>query len=269
MKAPFRRIPIQAALLIPLAAVFLLLVGMDFTLFRTLSESRMQEALNERCVELSRQVKVRTRQRFETIRLLLQSSIEVFRARPELMDDPEFCRKVFLRQILQTPSVHMIYFGKTDGAFLGVSRQSESEFVWVRAEPGKNPVREYHPLDKDTAVPGPLTRKDPYDVRLRKWFRKGTDALDKPVWSDIYFYSSKPGFGLSAVQAIPSPAGEPAGVIAVDDSLETLGDFLRYIRPTPHSQMFILENGGEGDGDFKLVATSAGHANVWIVDSLA
>jgi hypothetical protein len=214
MKFPVRRIPIRIALLAPIAAFFLLLGLVDRALFRRVSEERLNASLNVRCADLSREVAGKMHQRFDTARLLVQSTLGLFRTRPELLRDPDFCRQVFLQQLRYSPSVHMIYFAMDDGAFLGVGREPDGRFSYSFMNPG-DALRSLWSLDLETGDVGPLLRTFPYRAQEREWFRRGRASEGRPVWSDIYFYAGSPEFGITASQALRTREGATVGVFAV------------------------------------------------------
>ena len=261
MNNPFRRTSFRVALLLPLTALFVALGLMDRTLFRRYSEDAVQTTLETRCRDLSREATGRLRQRFETSGRLVQSTLAHFRSHPAALRDERFCRETFVQQLRYCPSAHMIYYGLEDDSFVGVLRENDGSFSFAHAEPSPAPpaapLRTFAPIDPATGEPGVPAPRAPYKATSRPWYSLAKANPDSLVWSDVYFFAATPEFGITASRAIRSPSGEVLGVLAVDDSLARLGEFLREILPTPNARMFIVETKSNAAGGHDLVAASS------------
>lgn len=255
-----RRIPIRLALTVPLTTMLFVLSLLEFGLFHRHSELAVESAVEGRCRDLSREATGRLRRRFEDSRRLLSGTLARFRTRPESLRDPVFCRENFLQQLRYCPSVRMIYCGLEDESFVGVLRESDGSFYFLRAEAAAFPTRSVFKIDPLTDQPGAFVRSVPYKPSERPWYGLGKAAMSEPLWSDVYCFASAPEFGVTAAQAVRSPSGAVLGVLAVDESLTRLGEFLHEILPTPGSREFIVETSPNAEGGYDLVASSTGLA---------
>ena len=256
MKSPIRPISIRVALLVPITALVLLLGLVNRGLFRSYSEDTLQEALNTRCADLSREVNGRLHARFALSRLIVQSTLSLFRARPELLRDEAQTRSIFLNQLRFAPTLHRIGYALEDGSFLGAERKADGTFCFCRGEPAESPVLECFRTDA-TGFMGPLVRSEPFDARRAPWYAPGLASPNRPAWSRVYLRERDSFAVITAAQAIAAPSGKLLGVFAVDERLDRIGHYLREILPTPNSKIFLLQSTPDALGEHGLVASSA------------
>ncbi|MGE5648620.1 MAG: diguanylate cyclase [Bacillota bacterium] len=142
-----------------------------------------------------------------------------------------------------------VYFGGTDGRFVGVDRVNKDlvELYWREPGAGKRTVYAVKaPGDR-----GRVLRTDDYDPRKRPWYVAAV-RQSKPVWSPVYndFSSQEPTITLA--KAVRRADHSVAGVLATDVTLRMLTDFLRTLAISEHGVAFVM------DSDGVMIATSGG-----------
>lgn len=140
-----------------------------------------------------------------------------------------------------------VYFGGSDGRFVGINRVSNDFVELYLREPDAKKRHVYKvmaPGDRTT-----ILRTDDYDPRVRPWY--GVAAkLKKPVWSPIYndFTSKEPTITLA--KSVYRADKTLAGVMATDVTLKALTDFLRTLSVSKNGVAFVM------DADGAMIATS-------------
>ncbi|MGN6704207.1 MAG: diguanylate cyclase [Burkholderiaceae bacterium] len=148
-----------------------------------------------------------------------------------------------------SPDQNYVYFGRADGAFIGLSRQKQGSVELRLRRPGA-PLRDVY------AMGGPgqrlhLLRSQDYEARKRPWYAVAVER-GKPVWSPVYtdFTTMEPTLTLS--RPVYRNDGALAGVVATDLSLQQLTDFFRRLQISEHGIAFIVERSGA------IIAASTG-----------
>jgi diguanylate cyclase (GGDEF)-like protein len=142
---------------------------------------------------------------------------------------------------------HYVYFGGTDGRFIGVNRAAPGA-VEVHLRPPGDDRRTIYAAQAP-GVHGAELRSDEFDPRARPWYRAAI-GRDGPVWSPIYnnFGDDQPTITLA--RSVRRADGSVAGVLATDVPLVSLTEFLRTLEVSKHGVAFLV------DGDGYLIATS-------------
>ena len=140
-----------------------------------------------------------------------------------------------------------VYFGGTDGRFVGVYRVSADEVQVFWREPNvsrRDVFRVVAVGDRTT-----LLRSDQFDPRTRPWYQVAMRA-DAPVWSKIYNNFSFHYPTITLAKAVFKKDHEFAGVVATDVTLKELSAFLSKLEISKNSVAYIV------DADGYIVATS-------------
>lgn len=140
-----------------------------------------------------------------------------------------------------------VYFGGTDGRFIGVNRVTRDFVELYLREPQMQQRAIYAvtmPGDRSNVI-----RLDDYDPRTRPWY-KTAYKQKKPVWSPVYndFSSKEPTITLA--KSVFRADNSFAGVMATDLTLKTLTDFLRGLSVSRNGVAFVIDTEGY------MVATS-------------
>ena len=119
-----------------------------------------------------------------------------------------------------------VYFGGSDGRFVGVYRVSKEtvQLFWREPDSDKRTVfRVSHVGDRSN-----ILRSDDFDPRLRPWYKTAQNS-EKPVWSKIYNNFSFHYPTITLAKSVYQKNHEFAGVMATDLTLKELSNFLRKL----------------------------------------
>ncbi|HYD79965.1 MAG TPA: diguanylate cyclase [Paucimonas sp.] len=152
-----------------------------------------------------------------------------------------------------------VYFGGTDGRFVGVKRVNRDLVELSLRESGKGRRTVY-----SVQAPGDrskILRSDGYDPRVRPWYRAAFEQA-APVWSSVYndFTTREPTITLA--KPVYRSDRSLAGVMATDVTLKTLTDFLRTLSVSKSGVAFLMDNDGY------MIATSGDELPFKMVDGL-
>lgn len=133
-----------------------------------------------------------------------------------------------------------VYFGGTDGRFVGVNRRADRIELRWRA-PGSQGRDVYA-----VTAPGSkreLIRTDNYDPRTRPWYKEAVEKK-RESWSAVYtdFTTLEPTFTLT--KPVYNADGVLRGVVATDLSLAQLTDFFSTLRISANGVAFLVERSG-------------------------
>ncbi len=243
-----RKLPLRAILVIP----FVLQVCVAVGLTGYLSLKNGQKAVNDLATQLQAEMSGRIDQHLDAYLSvppqLNRINEHVLRSKIlDVQDAPEL-QKFFLKQ-LQSFNVSYINYGSATGYFVGVNRRDDGQFHYEILKP-LQPFSFYKIDDAGNATerfnvfpPDVSPLKDP-------WY---TDAVaaGKPIWSRIYPWADLPILSISSSFPVYDDQQNLLGVVGVDLKLTQIHDFLKSLRISPSSKIFILERDGQ------LVASSS------------
>jgi len=141
----------------------------------------------------------------------------------------------------QTQNPPYMFYGTAQGNFLGIEMQTPDGAVLRTRTPATAPIRQTFRLDSQGRRTQRL-REQKYDPRDRPWY-KAAVAARKAAWSDI-FLSTNGEISQAAVVPIYKQNGELEGVTAVQFSLKQISEFLRSLKITPASHIYIIDRTG-------------------------
>ena len=164
------------------------------------------------------------------------------------LTDQSVMARYFWRQVNISEAVPFLYFGNSQGDFVGVWKQSDNLTTLQIRNPSTAPLREIYKLD---AKGNPIARlsSQEYDPRVRPWYRAAAKA-EQPTWSPIYVFATAPRLGITHSLPIYDASGALLGVLSVDMPLSDISDFLAQIDTSESGQVFVIERSGD------LVASS-------------
>ena len=112
-----------------------------------------------------------------------------------------------------------------------------TKFVNRRAKPA---LITWKYWDKDLQVTKTETNTtDPYDPRLRPWY-KGAESKKEIYWTDLYIFYTGKKPGITVSYPIMDFRGKVAGVIGCDIELIKLSHFLESLKIGKSGQVFIM-----------------------------
>jgi PAS domain S-box-containing protein len=163
---------------------------------------------------------------------------------------------VLIGDLEATPHVDSICFANT-----------RSETVWLMRTPGSielglvdgERVETFDVADQGQTLTPVTGRQSRYSAAERPWFTRAMER-DHPIWTAPYqwFTSDRSRTpqqsGIGLTRRVVDPAGQLAGVLVVDVTLNELSRYLRTLASTDTMPVFIV------DGDERIIAASHGDA---------
>lgn len=161
---------------------------------------------------------------------------------------------VMLERLKYSPHLYSLYVGRPDGSFVLAGWRPRKighvEEWWlyihrIRVDNGQRVCTETWVNPEDFS--DRHTQKmmdDPYDPRVRPWYRKvAAEARDS--WTAPYIFYTTQKAGITFASPVFDPSGEIQGIVGVDLRLETLAKFLDENKFSSHSVSFIFTDQGD------------------------
>ncbi|PSN15401.1 PAS domain S-box protein [filamentous cyanobacterium CCT1] len=156
----------------------------------------------------------------------------------------------FLQQSQQFGHIDSVFWGQTNGEFVGYAVLGQQSHQSMRGGPSLNDHIQFWEVNTTTGKPAELVRSTPdWDTLTRPWYRAAVQAKG-PVWGEIFPYHALPVLAISASRPVYDDSGKLLGVLGNNFFLSHISHFLQEMHISEHGQAFIMERSG------LLVATS-------------
>jgi signal transduction histidine kinase/DNA-binding NarL/FixJ family response regulator len=254
----FRKVSLRTCLVVPFVLQIFAVVGLT----GYLSLRNGQIAVNELATKLQREVSNRVDQHLDSYaaatRYLTQINGEQIDLGLLNLQDADRLAQFFAKQV-KTYNVGYILYGSKTGDFIASGYYREStilnhgnpEISLVLPKRYGNPDL-YNYITNNRSQPTKMfeTTKA-YQFQKEGWYAKGAET-GKPGWSEIYQWETN-NYPLSIATSRPiyDKNNQLIGSVGVEQRLSQISDFLREIKVSKSSKVFILERNGF------LVATSS------------
>jgi signal transduction histidine kinase len=244
------RLPLRAVLTVPFVAQVVVATG----LVGYLSYQNGQQSVNNLANQFMAQVGDRVDQHLDNLlevpQQLNQINLDQMQAGTLDLNNLQTMERPFWKQL---QVFHLTYIGyanqKGDCIGVGYDRQNRVGFDIVNAA---QPKQLYTYLATPQGKRGQLLETEPYDFTQEAWYADVVHS-DRPRWSQIYNWGA--GYGdvisISAGTPVFNAQKQVLGVLAIDFSLADLSAYIRRLKISPNTRVFITERSG------LLVATSA------------
>lgn len=245
-----RRLPLRAVLIVPFVLQIFAAVGL--TGFLSLRNG--QKAVNDVATQLRSEVTARIDQNLKNYlsvpHQITQINQDVINLGWMNTQQPRDWGLHFWQQQQIFSSIWSIGLGSENGSFSGLDRIGKNEFIQTLADAKSKFIFESYALNQKGDRTQLIKRKNPYDARLRPWYKKAV-AEGKATWSPVYKHVAEPQLIISATRPIYDTNGQLLGVTIAQLELSTIGDFLKGLEKSTKGSIFIMERDG------KLVASSS------------
>jgi len=245
------KVPLRTLLVVPFILQIVLVVGLT----GWLSLYNGEQAVNDFTSQLRQEVSARIEQRLKDY-LEIPNAINQINAHTigfgewNFQDIGSLTRQYWnQRYIFESVKLSGIYFGNTEGEYIGIAAKEDS--VWNVSRSGKSTDGKYQRYATDRlGNPTKLLEigKD-YDPRSRPWYQEAVSA-GKSTWSEIYPDFVDTRLTITLGQPVYDDAYVLRGVVGVDLVLSQIGEFLQSLKIGKTGKTFIIERSG------LLVATS-------------
>src|SRR6476469_367833 len=245
------KLPLRTVLVVP----FILQIFVAVGLTGYLSLRNGQKAVNELATNLQTEVSNRVDQHLDSYaaatRYLTQidgEQIDLGLLNPA---DADRLAQFFYKQV-KTYNVGYILYGSKTGEFIASGYYRESSIpnhgnpdisLVLPKRFGSTDLYNYATNDQGQPVqPFPGTKD--YQYQKEGWYAKGVET-GKPGWSEIYQWETN-SYPLSIATSRPvyDKIGNLIGSVGVEQRLSQISDFLREIKVSSSSKVFILERNG-------------------------
>jgi|GEM_PF-1599576 len=242
-----RRLPLRWFLTIPYIIQIIVIVGLTGWLSHYHGQKTVHKLASDLLVQAKYRVQERTSRLLQRTEELAQANAFAYEQGYIDLGRPQALQRHFWEQIQNTvTSPEEIFIGNEQGKLLAV-RQDSVAIVKPSLAQQSGAQQTTYQLDMlgNRQQKTEVTRDDP---RQRPWYMQAKRAK-KVVWTKPYLFLSGE-VGITVSQPIRDRNGQIQAVSGIDLSLEQLNTFLRRIKVSPSSQIFIV------DRDGKLVASS-------------
>lgn len=172
-------------------------------------------------------------------------------------------RSFFTSQIQVTPSMNYIFFGDTQGYFVGSRTQNGQLFAVFSGPETQGRTYQFDINDQGEILSDP-SRDYEYDPRTRPWY-KAAIAANRPVWSDVYLGFTVKELLITAAHPVYDQNNQLLGVLGIDVLIGEINRFLANLEIGETGEIFILEPNGmlvaSSLGETIVTATTAGQAD--------
>ncbi|KGP63500.1 adenylate cyclase [Legionella norrlandica] len=155
--------------------------------------------------------------------------------------------KFLFEAIRYDPEIFMVYYGTSDGDFIGVDRENKRVIGLTHVINSKQPpVNIRYELDTQGKIVKKKLLTRHYDPRVRPWYQQAVRE-GEPIWTDVYtFYVfDKSDFlvpGVTAAAPIYDKNKNLKGVIALDLTVDGLQQFISNLEVTKNTMIFVVNN---------------------------
>lgn len=244
-------IPLRTVLVIP----FILQIFAAVGLTGYLSLRNGQKAVNELAAQLQTEVSHRVNQHLDSYasatRYLTQMNGEQIDLELLNLENADQLAQFFFKQV-KTYNVGYILYGSPSGEFIASGYYREStiphhgtpDISLVLPKRYGNADLYNYVADEQGKATQLFEITKSYQYQKEGWYAKGIET-GQPQWSEIYQWETN-NYPLSIATSWPlyDKTGKLIGSVGVEQRLSQIGDFLRQIKVSPFSKIFILERNG-------------------------
>ncbi len=244
----FKRVPLRLLLVLP----FLLQIFCAVGLTGYLSLRNGQRAVNDLASQLRLQMSSQIIQHLDgylsTPKMLTQTNVGLLKLgyfdrskRAELI-------QIFVQQ-LQTYDIGYILLGYTQEAdHLSVGYRKEDRILSIDELTPPSDRDQPHLLQWAVRIDGargPLRSDDGVFIPNQEGWYRDAAQQNKPVWTAVYNWSVEPYWpSIAFSRPITNANGKLLGVLAIEQRLNQVSEFLGRLRVSPNARTFIMENNG-------------------------
>ncbi len=241
--------PLRALLIIPFVLQIFAAVG----LVGYLSFRNGQQAINQLARQLQHEVANRVDQHLDTYLALPHQINEINRDAIERgiidINDIKSSGRYLWKQAQVFKQFSYIGYALTDNTVVGAGRWLEGQNIVISQHPGGS-LKDYTYAADNLGNQTKIVLETEYNAITDAWY-VDTVKAGKPIWSRIYALEA---FGTYIAASANTPIYDKnrklVGVLGIDLLLSDISKFLRQIKFSPKSQVFILERDG------RLIASS-------------
>ena len=243
LKPLLKKVSLRNLLIFPFVFQIFIAVG----LVGWLSFQNGQRAVNDLANQLQNEVSARISQQLDHY---LALPIQVNEVNLNLLklgllnfQDLDSIRRHLWKQMKVHPSLGYFNLGTVDNLFLGVGREDDGTLYLELMKPTDKFYYNRYLLN-DQGDPTTIITREKYFYKEDKWYSDAV-AAGKPIWSKIYQWGDRPEvISIASSYPIYNQQNKLVGVIGIDLILTQISNFLKQLKVTPSSKIFIVEPNG-------------------------
>jgi signal transduction histidine kinase/DNA-binding NarL/FixJ family response regulator len=242
-----QKVSLHLILIVPFVLQIFAAVGLT----GYLSLRNGQKAVNDLASRLRKEVSERIDQHLDsymaTPRRVVQANWDAIELGLLDTEDTKALGHYFWRQIIAFEVPYVLY-GGTSGKLASTGYNYEGKIITIdEVNPELNGNANLYNWGTDSKGNRTKILKDwgKFDMTQEGWYSEAAKQ-GKAVWSPVYNWTVPP-FALSVATSRPiydKKTGKLHGVIAVEQRLSQISDFLRQLKVSPSGKTFILERNG-------------------------
>ena len=244
IRRAFSHFPLRVV--ITTVVLVLLVMTAGVTWFLTFRNG--QRSIREIAEQMGRQGMANVRQHLESYlsvpTLINTMNLFSFTLGDPHENSPGLTTRKFEAEIGNFTTVISVAYANEQGEYLGISRGIEGVPLDLAISgPGTGYRMEGWALSPSGARLRMFDRSaGTFDPRTRPWYRTAVIA-GKATWTPVYLWISGDA-GIDAVTPVFDSSGKLRGVLDTSLTLAGMGSFLKEIRVTPRSEVFIMDRLG-------------------------
>jgi signal transduction histidine kinase len=247
-RAPFKRVPLRLLLVLPFLLQIFCAVGLTGYLSLRNGQRAVNDLASQLRLQMSNQIIQHLDDYLSTPKMLSQTNLGLLKMgyfdrtkRDELI-------QIFAQQ-LQTYDIGYILLGYTqEDDHLSVGYRKEARLLSIDELTPPNDRAQPHLMQWNVNVDGTrgaLHSDDGVFIPNQEGWYRDAAQQDKPVWTAVYNWSVEPYWpSIAFSRPIKDNSGKLLGVLAIEQRLNQVSEFLGRLRVSPNARTFIMENNG-------------------------
>lgn len=242
---PLARLPLRALLTLPYVGLVLVLAAVVGGLSLRAGQSAVNTWSEQLLVETVKRIEQAVDRHVAGSAAVLEAAFPRGVAAPADLDaamDALRTRFWLATSVHRDPN-NYAYYGDRDGRFFGLWRHGEQDAELRLRREGSGPRRIHRFSGIHGTLGPPEVETRIFDPRERPWFKAGaSNALH--TWTSIYIDFRTEALVATRARRVPDAAGQFAGVVATDLSLQHVNDFLRRLTLSANGVALVTEPDG-------------------------
>lgn len=226
-------------------------LALGFTMLLTFQTS--QEVVAGLVTRLGRAIAVRTQEKvidYVGQPLVAQRQIAEDMQNQTLdSDDLAALERQFMAEVQKSELLNFIYFGDTQGRFVGVSRDYRTGEIQIQRRDQTTGSQKLTYRSGANSQRGEVIAREAFDPRTRPWFVQTVQAA-RPNWSPVYTAREDTSLAVQTNIPIYDRSKRLKGVLGLNLALEPLDSFVKSLDTSPNAITLLMERSGD------IVATS-------------
>jgi diguanylate cyclase (GGDEF)-like protein/PAS domain S-box-containing protein len=243
-RGAFSRLPLRLLIVVPFVLQVAVAVGLTGWLSMHQGQRTVNHVASQLRSSVSHHIEYKLEDLLGTSHLINQINFDAIALGQLDPNDSEALFRQFMQQSQTFSYIDSIFFGQTNGEFVGHTNLGVQAHQMMRAGPSLDNHIQFLAVDPSTGHPTQLLSSTPgWNTQTRPWYRAAVEAKG-PVCGKIFPYYAYPVLAISASVPVYDNNDELIGVLGNNFFLTHLSRFLREMDISEHGQAFIMDRSG-------------------------